>query len=88
VPGVCGCGAPDVDTDIEAWAERQGGDGRPVNAWDLFDHLVEVHGYESSYKSVLRHVRARFGRPLIRTYRRVETHPGAQAQTDWGEFPA
>lgn len=72
---------------IEAWAERQGGDGRPINARDLYDHLVETHGYESSYKSVLRYVRSRFGRPPMRTYRRVETPPGAQAQTDWGEFP-
>jgi hypothetical protein len=72
---------------IEAWAARQAGAGRPINARDLYDHLVEVHGYGCSYKSVLRYVRARFGQPPIRTYRRVETPPGAQAQTDWGEFP-
>jgi transposase len=72
---------------IDEWAERLGGDGRPVNARDLYEYLVETHGYASSYKSVLRYVRSRFGRPPMRTYRRVETPPGAQAQTDWGEFP-
>jgi transposase len=53
----------------------------------LYGHLVEEHGYEGSYKSVVRYVRSRWGRPAIRTYRRVETPPGAQSQTDWGEFP-
>jgi transposase len=73
---------------IDAWrAEHVDGD-RPINARDVYEHLVRVHGYRSSYKSVLRYLRARFGRPRIRTYRRVETPPGAQAQTDWGEFPA
>jgi hypothetical protein len=31
---------------------------------------------------VLRYVRSRFARPPMRTYRRVETPPGAQEQTD------
>jgi len=31
--------------------------------------------------------RRRYGRPRLRTYRRVETPPGAQAQTDWGLYP-
>jgi hypothetical protein len=31
-------------------------------------------------------VRARYGRPPIRPFRRVETPPGAQTQSDWGEF--
>jgi hypothetical protein len=39
---------------IEAWAERQGSDGRPVNARDLYGCLVATHGYGSSNKSVLR----------------------------------
>jgi len=45
-----------------------------------------TNGYEGSYKSVVRWVRARYGRPKVRTYRRVETPPGAQTQTDWGHF--
>jgi hypothetical protein len=57
-----------------------------VNVRDLHEHLVEQHGYPWSYRSVLRYVRHKYPRPRIRTYRRVETPPGAQTQTDWGEF--
>jgi hypothetical protein len=31
-------------------------------------------------------MRARFGMPPVRPFRRVETPPGAQTQSDWGEF--
>lgn len=60
---------------------------RPPNVQELHELLVREHGYDGSYQSVLRYVRAAFPPPGIRTYRRVETPPGAQAQTDWGEFP-
>lgn len=60
---------------------------RPVNVKELWEHLVEQHGYPGSYRSVLRYVRARYPKPRLRTYRRVETVPGAQTQTDWGEYP-
>ncbi len=64
-----------------------GGDpGRPVNVQLLYDWLRAEHGYAGSYKSVLRFVRARYPRPRLRPFRRVETPPGAQAQVDWGEF--
>ncbi|HEY3587149.1 MAG TPA: hypothetical protein VGK85_08350, partial [Myxococcaceae bacterium] len=33
-----------------------------------------------------KYVRARFGMPPVRPFRRVETPPGAQTQSDWGEF--
>jgi transposase len=72
---------------IEHWMEQRGQGNRPVNVKDLFEYLAMEYGYLGSYKSVLRYVRARYGRPKIRTYRRVETPPGAQSQTDWGEFP-
>ena len=72
---------------IDAWLAESGRDDRPVNARDLYEHLARVRGYRHSYKSVLRYLRRRFGYPRIRTYRRVETPPGAQSQTDWGEFP-
>jgi len=72
---------------IDAWCAEHGRPDRPINALDLHEFLVRVHGYRSSYKSVLRYVRARFGRPRIRTWRRVETPPGAQSQSDWGLFP-
>jgi len=76
-----------VEAAIDAWVAEHGRDDRPINVRDLFDHLVRSAGYTRSYKSVLRYARSRFGYPKIRTYRRVETPPGAQSQTDWGEFP-
>ena len=60
---------------------------RPVNVRELFEHLVSEYGYGGHYRSLLRYVRARYPKPKIRTYRRVETPPGAQVQTDWGEYP-
>src|SRR5207244_1588603 len=33
-------------------------------------------------------VRADYPKPRLRPFRRVETPPGAQAQVDWGTFPA
>lgn len=69
---------------IEAWCQAHEPSSRPINVRDLHDHLVAEHGYDGSYKSVLRYVRRRYGRPAKRTYRRVETPPGAQTQTDWG----
>jgi transposase len=59
---------------------------RPANVRALFDWLGAEHAYQGSYKSVLRFVRARYPRPRLRPFRRVETPPGAQAQVDWGEF--
>jgi transposase len=74
---------------IAEWMEahRQAGARRPPNLRELYEHLVEAHAYPGSYNSVRRYVRAKYPRPQIRTYRRVETPPGAQTQTDWGEFP-
>ncbi len=63
---------------------------RPVNVRALHEHLVRRVGYpanEAAYRRLLRFVRAEFPKPRIRTFRRVETPPGAQCQTDWGEFP-
>jgi transposase len=65
---------------------RDGAPLRPVNIRGLFDWLRGEHAYDGSYKSVLRFVRARYPRPRLRPFRRVETPPGAQAQVDWGEF--
>jgi transposase len=73
---------------IEAWFQaNKESSARPVNVKDLYEHLVETNGYKWTYKSVLRYFRAKYPKPRIRTYRRVETPPGAQTQTDWGEFP-
>jgi transposase len=59
-----------------------------VNVRDLFDHLVQWNRYPGSYRSVPRFARANYPGPKVRTYRRVEAPPGAQAQTDWGEYPS
>jgi hypothetical protein len=59
---------------------------RPSNVQGLYEWLRSEHDYQGSYKSVLRFVRAKYPRPRLRPYRRVETPPGAQAQVDWGEF--
>lgn len=72
---------------ITAFIEGRGAMRRPPNVEEVYDHLVAEHGYKASYKSVLRYMRATYGPPRIRTYRRVETPPGAQTQTDWGEYP-
>lgn len=74
---------------IAEWMEvrRQAGAKRPPNLRELYEYLVEVHEYPGSYNSVRRYVRGKYPRAKIRTYRRVETPPGAQTQTDWGEFP-
>jgi transposase len=71
---------------ISAWHAEGRGSRRPINVMELYEHLVAEHGYEATYRSVLRYVRSRYPRPRVRTYRRVETPPGAQTQTDWAEF--
>ena len=74
---------------VEHWWHAQAealGDGRPPSVQLLHDYLREEYGYRGSYKSVRKVVRARFGRPRLRPFRRVETPPGAQTQSDWGEF--
>ena len=71
---------------IAVWFASHQDDQRPVNVRDLYDHLVAEHDYDGSYNSVRRYVRAHYPKPRTRTYRRVETPPGAQVQTDWVEF--
>lgn len=74
---------------IGRWWEDRGAEAgeRPPNVQELHELLLREYAYDGSYQSVRRYVRAVFAPPKIRTYRRVETPPGAQAQTDWGEFP-
>ena len=62
------------------------GPQRPPSVQLLHEFLRAEHGYDGSYKSVRKFVRARYGRPPIRPFRRVETPAGAQTQSDWGEF--
>ncbi len=71
---------------IERWLAEQkdvSGRGEPVRL--LYEELVSEHGYDGSYKAVLRYVRRRMGEPRLRPHRRTETAPGAQAQVDWFE---
>jgi transposase len=62
------------------------GQQRPPSVQLLHEFLRAEHGYDGSYKSVRKFVRACYGRPPIRPFRRVETPAGAQTQSDWGEF--
>jgi transposase len=58
---------------------------RSPNIVALWSHLAEEHDYAGSYKSVRKYVRATFPAPRLRPFRRVETPPGAQMQSDWLE---
>ena len=79
--------ADQLEQVIDDWHEAQANSKRPGNVRDLYEFLQAERGYEGSYKSILRYCRKKYGKPKIRTYRRVETPPGAQVQIDWGEFP-
>ncbi len=71
---------------IAAWHADREGYARPINVMELYEHLVGEYDYPGSYQSVRRFVRRHYPKPRMRTYRRVETVPGAQSQTDWAEF--
>ena len=60
-------------------------EGRSPNVQGLWQHLVDEHQYPGSYKSVRKYVRVTFPAPKLRPFRRVETPPGAQTQSDWLE---
>jgi len=59
--------------------------GRAPSVTALYDHLRLEYGYTGSYKSVRKYVRGRFPSPKMRPFRRIETPPGAQTQSDWAE---
>ncbi len=65
--------------------ESELAESRPPSVRVLHAYLQEEHGYAGSYKSVRRYVRTHYPAPRKRPYRRVETPPGAQMQTDWFE---
>jgi transposase len=74
---------------VDHWWQAQVevlGPQRPPSVQLLHEFLRAEYGYNGSYKSVRKFVRARYGRPPTRPFRRVETPPGAQTQSDWGEF--
>jgi transposase len=53
------------------------GKQRPPSVLLLHEFLRDEYDYSGSYKSVRKFVRARYGRPPVRPFRRVETPPGA-----------
>ena len=74
---------------VDHWWQAQVeilGQERPPSVQLLHEFLRAEYGYNGSYKSVRKFARARYGRPPVRPFRRVETPPGAQSQSDWGEF--
>jgi transposase len=58
---------------------------RAPSGEELWSHLVEDYEYKGSQKSVRKYVRSHFPKAKLRAFRRVETPPGAQTQTDWVE---
>lgn len=60
-------------------------EGRSPNIKLLWQHLGGEHGYSGSYKSVRKYVRSTFPASKLRPFRRIETPPGAQTQSDWLE---
>ena len=62
------------------------GPQRPPSVQLLHEFLRAEYGYDGSYKSVRKYVRAHYGRPPVRPFRRIETPAGAQTQSAWGEF--
>lgn len=58
---------------------------RPPNVHQLWTYLVDEYRYGGSYKSVRKFVRDRFPSPTARPFRRIETPPAAQVQSDWLE---
>jgi transposase len=59
---------------------------RPPNVQELWTFLADEYQYTGSYKSVRKYVREHFPAPQRRPFRRIETPPGAQTQSDWLEL--
>lgn len=73
---------------VQHWWTTQVGNlpaDRSPNVHQLWQMLVEEHHYSGSYKSVRKYVRMTFDKPKLRPFRRIETPPGAQTQSDWME---
>ena len=59
--------------------------GRPPNLNLLWSYLVDQYAYSGLYKSVRKFVRERYPAPIKRPFRRIETPPAAQVQSNWLE---
>lgn len=69
---------------ISQWCKSH--EGRKYNLSELHTFLVQEHGFDGSLRSVQRYCLKNNGKSRVRSYRRVETPPGVQAQIDWAEF--
>ncbi len=58
---------------------------RPPCVQQLWTYLVDEYAYGGSYKSVLKYAREYFPKSPTRPFRRIETPPAAQVQSDWLE---
>ena len=58
---------------------------RAPNVQQLWSYLVDQYSYPGSYKSVRTFIRERFPAAAKRPFRRIETPPAAQTQSDWLE---
>src|SRR5258708_18562300 len=63
------------------------GQQRPPSVQLLHEFLRAEYGYDGSYKSVRKFVRARYGRPPIRPFRRGETPPRGPTPSRLGGVP-
>jgi transposase len=60
---------------------------RSPNVKELWTFLSDNYRYTGTYKSVQKYVTKHFTKPPKRPFRRVETPPAAQAQSDWMDYP-
>jgi len=77
-----------LDAVARLWWETERarlGAARPPSVQEFHEYLMLEHEYSGSYKSVRKYARKAFPRPKRRPFRRVETPPGAQSQSDWAE---
>jgi transposase len=60
---------------------------RAPNVTELWTFLSDNYRFSGTYKSVQKYVQKHFPRPPKRPFRRVETPPAAQVQSDWMDYP-
>ena len=60
---------------------------RSPNVKELWTFLSDEYRYNGTYKSVQKYIAKRFPKLLKRPFRRVETPPAAQTQSDWMDVP-
>src|SRR5258708_18188303 len=74
---------------VAHWWQAQAevlGQQRPPSVQLLHEFLPAEYGYDGSYKSVRKFVRARYGRPPVRPFRRAGTPAAGQTRSHWGQI--